>query len=306
LVVNEIPSFQLERFQHAPEIALITNIFNDHLNRHGTMENYARTKAAIFTHQNEHEKLILNADNEWSEFFLNLEPKSELWFFSIRKLPEDMMGVYYSDGALFLRTDKDDTKIFNAKAFIERWGMHNLENLSAAILAAYLSGESMPAIRKRIPTLPQIKFREESIYRSKHLEIINDTAATSPEGGIAALERFAGPETILIAGGTDASLDYKLWAKKVLETIQPSHVILLSGSATEKMLRELKNSSIAVRDTLETCLTEALEKAKAMKKGKKATVLFSPAAKSFEKFKNEFDRGEQFNAIVSKLKRRLP
>jgi UDP-N-acetylmuramoylalanine--D-glutamate ligase len=92
----------------------------------------------------------------------------------------------------------------------------------------------------------------------------------------------------------------------VLETIQPSHAILLSGSATEKMRAKLQSSAISVFDTLEGCVDEALEKIQAMKKGKKAVLLFSPAAKSFEKFKNEFDRGEQFNAIISKLTRRLP
>lgn len=148
--------------------------------------------------------------------------------------------------------------------------------------------------------MPGIEFRQQEIFRNKNFTIINDTTATSPEGGIAALERFDNPNTILITGGTDRDLDYKNWSKIVLKKIKPQNLIFLSGSSTDKMLILLKNKikNPLICDDLKTCIEQALKIAKSRQK---STILFSPASKSFEKFRNEFDRGKKFNRIVKKL-----
>jgi len=306
IIVNEIPSFQLERFSHAPEIAVITNIFIDHLSRHGTMENYALAKANIFKYQGKDGKLILNEDNPWTAFFLKQDPKGEVWFFSMKKLPKQKNGIYYDAGWIWFKSEKAE-KIADAKDFAKVWGEHNLANLLSAMLAARLAGESWTNIKKRMKNLPQIRFRQELVAVHKKIDIVNDTAATSPEGGMAAIERFAAPTCVLIAGGTDASLDYADWGKIVAKRMKPENIVLIGGSATKKMLAELgkyiDTAKIAVKETLGECVDIAFEKVLKLKQaaGKtkyKPMILFSPAAKSFEKFKNEFDRGEAFNRIV--------
>jgi UDP-N-acetylmuramoylalanine--D-glutamate ligase len=301
IVVNEIPSFQLERFNSVPCIAVITNIFVDHLNRHGTLENYALVKANIFQNQSESNKLILNYDNEWSDFFFKKNPKSEVWFFSLNKLPKNINGLYHQDKKVFLQTkNKKSENVLDLKDFVEIWGKHNLANLLSAVLAAYLAGEKWSAIQKRIKTLPQVKYRQELVVKKKNTQIINDTSATSPEGGMAAIERFGSKKCILITGGTDAGLEYKDWAKTLIKYLPIENVIMLSGSATKKMMGELgkftDTSKISVNDTLAECVKLAFLKVKEIKN--KSTILFSPAAKSFEKFKNEFDRGEKFNKLI--------
>jgi len=300
MVVNEIPSFQLERFDSVPHIALITNIFVDHLNRHGTVENYALAKANVFKNQSKNDKLILNYDNEWTNFFLKQNPKAEVWFFSLNKLPKNIKGIYYQDGSIYLQTKKTE-KVLNIKDFVDFWGKHNLANLLSAILVAYLSNGTWADIEKKVKTLPQVKYRQELIATFGKTKIINDTSATSPEGGMAAIERFGSKNCILISGGTDAGLEYKDWAKTALKYFPSENIILLDGSATKKMLAELGKdidiSKISVKNTLEECADLAFKKISG-----KTTLLFSPSAKSFEKFKNEFDRGEKFNKIIKKLK----
>ncbi|MEK9185495.1 MAG: cyanophycin synthetase, partial [Patescibacteria group bacterium] len=161
-------------------------------------------------------------------------------------------------------------------------------------------------IKKRIKTLPQIKFRQEIIGRDKSLTIVNDTTATSPDGTIAALKRFArdGLELILITGGTDKNLIFNELAKEIKKCVKSENLFLLEGSATSKMIGELdKIKYFRAKPpqlflNFETLLTSALKRAKIVKG--KATLLFSPSSASFEKFKNEFDRGERFNKFFQK------
>lgn len=273
-VVTETPSYHLEicgKSEFTPHVAVITNLYQDHINRHGSMEEYARVKGNIFKHQKESDFLILNKENEWTDFFLAQNPKSKVLYFS----EEDLI------------VGKDE--------FIKMWGEHNLQNFAASSLVALTLGVSPEEIKKQIASLPQIKFRQEKVFENGNLSVYNDAAATSPEALIAAMERF--PEAVFICGGTDRELDYRKWAG-VAKNIEPKNLILLSGSATEKMKKELGWDSFSEFDSLEECFKRALEIARTKDKAK---IIFSPGAKSFEKFKNEFDRGEQFNLLVNKL-----
>jgi UDP-N-acetylmuramoylalanine--D-glutamate ligase len=133
------------------------------------------------------------------------------------------------------------------------------------------------------------------VYESDNLTIWNDTAATSPEATIAAVARFAPLNTILITGGTDRNLEYSNWGRIIDQNLPQEKVLFLSGSATEKMKQVLSWEKYQEFDTLEECVDRALNLAGEF--GCR-NILFSPSAKSFEKFKNEFDRGEKFNALI--------
>jgi len=281
----EVPSYQLELLGekndlYAPRVALITNIYQDHLARHGSMEEYTKTKANIFKSQSNSDTLILNKDNKWTKFLLGLKPESKVEFFS-----KDMTFDY-----------------LDRASFVEKWGEHNLLNLYAAILAVKTMGVDIETIKKSIPNLPQIKFREEKIFDDGKLQIYNDTAATSPEATVAALERFdpQNSNVLLISGGTDRELEFNDWAKIVGEKLNPENLILLSGSATEKMKKALNWTKYNEFETLDECLKAAQKRAAELKSGTK--ILFSPSSKSFEKFKNEYDRGEKFNELVGQIK----
>lgn len=303
MVVNEIPSYHLEYFDRkikSPQAAVITNIFQDHLNRHGSFKEYALAKAKIFQNQTSHQNLILNYDNDWTPKFLKLKPKSRVWFFSLRVLPSNYNGIFVKGGLAYFQTGGKSKKAFDIKGFTAQWGEHNLQNLLASSIASYLAGVGWQAIADRIKTLPQVPFRQETIFENKQLAIINDTSATSPDGGIAAIKRFGSPSTILITGGTDRQLDFIRWARITSRLIKPQNIVMLEGSATDKMLKKMRRKAgkTVVLDTLAKCIKTAFAKAS---KYHRSVILFSPSAKSFEKFKNEFDRGKQFNSLVKKL-----
>lgn len=296
-VVAELSSWHLELLNQsgrAPEIAVVTNIYPDHLNRYGSVKDYASAKANIFKGQKKGFFLVLNKKSEWTKFFL-------------KKFSDWKAGskIIYSPAKTGI----------NEKKFSETYGPHNLENFQVAFLAAKLAGVPVSAIRRSAWRLPQIKFRQETIFKSPKLTIVNDTTATSPDGTMAALRRFGKENIILIAGGTDKNLEFGPpaggWAQSVDQYTNMEQVYLLNGSATKKMVVALKRIGFFKRG--EPRIFESLEEIlRAVKKDikpgrkKKNIVLFSPGAASFEKFKNEFDRGEQFSRLVKKVFSRYP
>lgn len=308
--VLELSSFQLEianQAKHAPDIAVVTNLYRDHLNRHDSMKEYARAKINIFKNQTRKQKLILNKDNEWTDFFLRTNPKAEIYFFSTEKNKIRNGLIAESNGIIFIKNGKRQQILSREeRQKIESLGKHNLYNFLSSALAAHCAGISWEDIRTRAKKLPGVRYREEIILKRGNITVINDTTATSPEGAIAAIERFGDAHTILIVGGTDKKLDYAVWAQRVKKYISPKNLFFLDGSATKKMIRELKKigyfktSEPHIFDVLEKIL-RTIGKIYDTNHATPTVILFSPGAASFEKFKNEFDRGEKFNTLVKKI-----
>ena len=344
--VLELSSFQLEFYKKnlkAPKIAIITCLLRDHLNRYKNMKEYAKVKGKIFMNQTESDYLILNYDNEWTNYFLSLSPKSQIYFVSAkRKLNR---GIYVNKNCVYIK-DNREIKILDIKNFKEIYGEHNLYNLLFSILACYLYIKDKnknfreetfnKLIKKFIKNLKTPKFRQEIIFTSKNLMIINDSASTTPDATIAALKRFSLTQKytdltqkyieqfsinypfssvnsglILIAGGTDKNLDFKDLAKEIKKRIKPENLILINGSATKKLIKELISIKYQINkenivEDLKDAILKALKQFKNLNTNQsknRYVILFSPGAASFEKFKNEFDRGEKFNKLIKqKLK----
>lgn len=302
--VTELPSFHLEIFDAqvpAPDISIITNLFTDHIAWHGSVAAYHRAKSNIYRYQNESQNLIINKDNTASlSLIKKFPPKGKLFIFTKNRLAKNEDGIGIEKGQVTIKVNQKKFVLISAKEFTKKWGEHNLENLLASSLSAYLYGVSLAKIKCAINSLPQIKYRQEKIFENDKIVVYNDTTATSPEGNLAATKRFAGPNTIMILGGTDSKLDYKNWGRDILKHIKKNNLIFLEGSATKTMLRQLPKK-VFVKNSLEECLVFALAKVKT----KKTIIVLSPGAKSFEKFRNEYDRGEQWNKLVEKLCRKF-
>jgi len=297
--VTELPSFLLEHFSAVPDIAVVTNLYRDHLSRYRGIRDYANSKSRVFAHQSSAKDLIMNADDEWTKYFLSLKPKSHVWLVSSGPLTGGS-GLYEDAGWLWFLKDGLAERVIELKQFGKQHGRHSVHNLMVAALTAHLAGCPWEVICKRMESLPDLPYRQEVVHRTGRLTIINDTCATSPEGAVAALERFGGHNCILIAGGTDRDLDYRAWAPVLMSNVKPINTFFQEGTATTKMLKSLGKNRLRRKtySTLERCLSAALKRA-----GKyvNSVVLFSPGAKSFGPFKNEYDRGQQFNKLVKKL-----
>lgn len=305
--VLEISSFQLELLKgkhQAPKIAIITNLFRDHLNRHANMKDYAKVKSNIFKNQKDNDYLILDYQNKWTNFFLSLKPKSQIYFISNQPLPINKNGIFNKANQIYFQNDKKKQLILNLRNFSQQWGEHNLNNLMFSILAAKLFGLSFSQIKKCIPSLPHIQFREEIVYQSpdKQFIIINDGSATTPEATMAALKRFSYQKNnnlILITGGTDKNLKYDEMATKIKKYILPKNLVILNGSASKKLINELikikYSNYYSVFESLAECFYYSLH----LREKGGNIILFSPGATSFEKFKNEFDRGKKFNDLIN-------
>jgi UDP-N-acetylmuramoylalanine--D-glutamate ligase len=308
-VVAELSSWQLEYLPisgRAPHVSVITNLYPDHLNRYKGMRDYASAKANIFRGQKGDDFLVLNYDNEWTEFFLKQKPKAIVFFVSVKPLPKQLNGLFVRNKKLVFRFDGMEQQLFSVERFIRERGAHNLENLLAAVLAVKLFDPTVSLTESLALKLPTPRMRQEVVYKKGNLTVVNDSCATSPDGVIAALKRFAPMgNVVLITGGTDKELEFGELAKMIKKYIPQEQLILLEGSATAKLITLLSAQKLSrlnldnrVYETFSECGREAFRVAKTLKG--KTTILFSPGAASFEKFLHEFDRGEKFNALIKK------
>ena len=276
---------------------IITNLYIDHLNYHGTLKKYFRAKYKIFANQTKNDYLILNRDNKNTKSILKAKPKSKIYFFALSPLSLKVDGIFAEEDRVVFQ--KNGQRKFICKLKKDFTG-HLRSNLLPAMLAAYLYGENWETICRKIKGLPQVPFRQEIIIKRPNLTVINDSAATSPEATIAVIERFKSQDTsrplgrgvsklILICGGTDKQLDFRDLAKQIIKNIEPANLFLLEGGATRKLISHMGLRKVRMFATLKDIVSVL---------PKNGTILFSPGAASFEKFKNEFDRGEQFNKLI--------
>lgn len=299
--VFELSSWRLSalgREKLSPHVAVVTNIFVDHLNYYKTMEKYVQDKKYIFANQKPKDWLVVNNDDETVREMAN-DAHGQVVKFSYEPLEKDR-AVFIENESIYLN-DANDVKKLIATKDIKILGKHNLANVMAAIGAAHAWGLGEIEIKKALPLLKGTEHRLEFVRDLGDVKYYNDTAATIPDAAISALNAFENP-IILIAGGTDKNLEFSEFAKKILE--KTKQVILLKGNATEKILDSFRKiadaefiESIEIVDSMESAVLLAQKKAE-----KNDVVLLSPGAASFGLFANEFDRGDKFREAVKKLK----
>jgi len=279
-VVLELSSWQLEDSVHleiSPHIAVITNIMREHLNRHGSMEDYITAKKLIFKFQNENDFLVLNYQDK-----------------ILQALAQDK--IIRPQIIFFNKRPKKELSILNNE-MPKLLGNHNLENIMAAISVARIYGLSDEITKKAVLNFKGLSGRLELVKVIKGVNYYNDTTATTPDATIAALQtlndRLPG-RLFLIAGGADKDLDFNDLAKEILKKVE--RVELLDGDATVKLKRALKLVKFS-NYGLNKSLKRAIQNIQSLVE-KGDIVLLSPAAASFNMFKNEFDRGDKFVSLL--------
>ncbi len=272
LVVLELSSFQLEAFekhQVSPHWAIITNIYEDHLNYYKNMDEYTDAKKIIARYQTPDDFLFLRKNDPATtepEFLSNLRAK--ISYFSKDDLPEGFTSILK--------------------------GEHNRENMAAALKLTSMFGIDEQIILHTLSNFKGVPFRMELIKTWHGIKIYNDTTATGPDACIQAIKTF--PDCILIAGGMNKGMHYKNLAETIDQNVKA--VYFLEGDVIDDIICNMQDQSII--EGRFNNLGELLKKLKTdLRTGD--VVVFSPGATSFNMFQNEFDRGRKFNAAVEKI-----
>lgn len=305
LVILELSSWQLEELrthQKSPRIAVVTNIFRDHMNRYQSMGEYVEAKKNIFRFQKKNDSLILNYD-DLKVRGMARETKGVIYFYGKNKAAD--LSEHYRQGA-WLKDDKivfgEEAEEILSKSNIKLKGEHNVYNILAAVTVAKVNSISAKNIKDAVVNFSGLEGRLQLIKEVNGVEYINDTTSTTPEAAIAALKSFPDKKIILITGGTDKNLEYREMAAFLINHPNLKKTIFLPGNATDKLIQELKalsqetNQSTSHAESMKQAVEEARDIAQ-----EGDIVLLSPAAASFGLFKNEFDRGEKFNLYVNQL-----
>lgn len=288
----ELSSFQLEGVTSLkPDIAAILNITPDHLDRHGTIEEYAKVKANIFARQTAEDYLILNIDDKLVADFAKTA-KATICAISRRKQLEQ--GVFLADGNFVLAWNGERRVICPVKD-MKIFGAHNEENALVAIACAFFAGVAEEKIKEVLKNFQGVEHRLEYVTEIDGVAYYNDSKATNPDSTIKALESFDG-HIILLAGGRDKKTD--LTEMMSLIKIKTDALILM-GEAKERFSEAAAAAgvqNIHVVETIDDAVMLAHRLARAPQ-----IVLLSPACSSFDMFENFPHRGRYFKELVRKL-----
>lgn len=292
VTVAEISSFQLETVQDfRPQVSAILNITPDHLDRHHTMECYVETKEKIALNQKRSDTCVLNYDDEYTRDFGTRTAASVIYFSRLHKLEK---GVYL-DGDTFVYNDGTaETRILKIDE-LKLLGVHNYENVMAAIGIAVAMGVSYEIIRKVVMDFTAVEHRIEYVAEKRGVTYYNDSKGTNTDASIKAVEAMIRP-TIVIGGGYDKHVEFDDWVKVFPGKVK--WLVLIGATAKQIADTALKygfeNYSFA--ETFEEAVEECARRAEAGD-----AVLLSPACASWGMFDNYEQRGRIFKEQVHKL-----
>lgn len=295
VVVLELSSFQLMGMEISPDIAVITNISPNHLNIHKDYEEYIDAKKNIFKYQNKDGILVTNFDNEITKN-ASMQAKGKVIYFS-SKVKLD--NGYIVDGNTIKQCeDKLRKHLLSSKDIIIR-GTHNYENICAALAATETLVDKDIAI-ETCKNFKGVAHRIEFVKEINRVKWYNDSASSTPTRTISGINSFH-EDIVLIAGGSDKNLDYTPLAKPIIDNVK---VLILIGETSEKIFNCVKNEEERSKKQIKIFTCSSLNQAVILAKRNSKpgqVVLFSPASASFDMFKNMYDRGNQFKAIVQKM-----
>jgi len=301
-IVLELSSWLIDSLTHidrGPDIAVLTNIFEDHLDRYNNdFELYKQSKAALFKNQTGSQIAVFNYDHDVVRDVARSVKAKKVWF-SLQPLPEGFDGAYVENGEMVMRMGGALEVILPVED-MKLGGAHNVMNALSAIVVAKVAKEvvSNEDIIEVLKTFEGLSGRQQLVREIKGISFVNDTTATSPDGTIAALDRFhkdGEKDIVLLAGGSSKGANFDALGEKIRSTCKM--VYLFPGEGSDELSKVLGNIPHKSVKTMK----EAVELgAGAAAQGD--VVLLSPGTASFGSFKNEFDRGGQFVDEVKALK----
>ena len=292
LTVIEMSSFQIETTEDlVPDLLVITNIRADHLDRHGSMEEYVALKKKLSRNQGPDQVCIINGDDPWLRDLPELTKARVLRFSSRQELEE---GCFLRDGEIILCLDGQEFDICH-KDQIQLLGMHNTENVMTGILAAYALGAPVEVIRRQVLSFTAVPHRMEYVCTKKGVQYYNDSKATNPDSVIKAMEVVT-PPVVLIAGGFDRHADYREMVESFRGKVRSA--VLLGTTARD--IGAAIDGFCPLPWTLAESMEEAVRLAASQAK-EGDTVLLSPACASWDMYPSFEVRGDEFKQLAKGL-----
>jgi UDP-N-acetylmuramoylalanine--D-glutamate ligase len=306
--IAELSSFQLEMIDSLRVcVAVVTNITPDHLDRHGTFENYVQAKQRIFLNQTESDWAVLNGQDQGvADMMAKRGVKSREVYFSSKgpgTLAGKAAGVYVEGGRVCTRMMTDyrgETEVIPLDQ-IPLPGMHNVENVMTALAATFCargtSTKDLAPLREAIKRFKGVEHRIEFVAEIEGIKFYNDSKATNVDSTVKALEAFQ-RNIIVILGGKDKGSDYTVLAPLIRDRVKQ---IILIGAASDKIAEQLEGAGPMTRArSIEDAVLDAMEIAT-----RGDVVLLAPACASFDMFDNYEHRGRVFKEEVYKLASRV-
>jgi len=294
VIVVEVSSFQLESIKtFRPCVGALLNITEDHLNRHGTMEQYIRIKQRLFENQTADDIAVLNMDDPIL-FKMAEKVKSRIAFFSRTQSVQN--GACVEDGKIVWRWDGVIKPICDADQILIP-GPHNLENALAATAMAAARGVPAAVIRHTLQSFTGVEHRIEKVRVFEGITYINDSKGTNVDSTIKAVQSMKAP-TVLILGGYDKHTEFLPLCNEIIRSVTISQIVVMGETARQitQTLEEVGYHNITQAYSME----DAVQKARKLAVSG-GNVLLSPACASFDMFRDYEHRGHVFKEIVTKL-----
>lgn len=296
VTVVEVSSFMLETIMDFhPQVSAILNITPDHLDRHGTMQNYIRCKEAITLNQTAEDYVVLNYNDPVLREFgekKELAPKV-VWFTSGEK-PKKGEYLYLEDDGIFYNDQKTVTELVDIHE-LKLLGKHNYENVMAAAAVGLKMGVPITGVVKALKEFTAVEHRIEYVRERSGVRYYNDSKGTNPDAAIQALRAMPGP-VLLIGGGYDKHAEFDEWVKEFEGKVK---YLILLGQTRDKIAECCKKygfTDIMYADDMDEAV-----KACASYADEGDYVLLSPACASWDMFTDYEQRGNIFKDCVNKL-----
>lgn len=285
ILIAEVSSFQLEDcYQLHPRVAVFTNITPDHLDRHGTMENYIAAKLRLVQNQTEADYVVVNMDDPVLSA-LNLGRGKRVGY---SLSPSAGADCYADEDWFYWRGEK-----IAPVAALKIPGRHNRQNALAAVAAAKVMDLPAETIRRGLAAFAGVEHRLEFVGEYRGIRFYNDSKATNPESTRIALNSFA-RKVVLLAGGYDKGADFRALAGLFRDKVR---LLVAYGATGEKMVRQLAQGGFTeavLAEDLAGAFSQATERARPGD-----IVLLSPACASWDQYKNFEERGRHFKSLVA-------
>lgn len=310
-LVLEISNRQLIGLEYSPHISVVTSLYPNHLDDHGTFENYVACKRNIVAHQKENDFSVLNFDNKYTKAF-SKETMGDTIFYSIEKRLQE--GFFLEKDKIVARFEGQKIEFLNTKK-LKIKGKHNVANSMAATAVGHALGLERNCLREALSGFPGLKHRLEVVREINGVSYIEDSQSTNPNAAISAIDALSDKKIVLVAGGFRPKFEIEDFRGMVEKFFSPQiKAVFLIGKIAPALKNEFfsqKNSSTrlgagkksgSTEVNIKICkdLDEAVKNA-AQVAAKGEVVLFSPGVESFGEFKDYRERAERFVKLVNRL-----